>query len=281
MQDAAGVAAGQHLRPPRGARARSPGCARRSGAIAASHGGRDHDAAPSRAGPGSPCPCTRAVTIDASWPESSRSTQTRRSPSSRAGTMSCHQLTAACTQSARVDAGHAPRSARSARAPACSCRPASAVTTRSISTPSAGRVDSNRSSSQLVRMPSFQPWRLQLRQRRHRVGERLDRVPAVDEQVAVRQLDAGPRAPPARRPRAGSSLYDAPGSSRSTSGSTAWNASTSASMRSPATGARSAGTPIASPAAFRSSRRSSTRDVCNCRQLITPPRTCQAFVEPR
>ena len=46
--------------------------------------------------------CTRAVTIDASWPESSRSTQTRRSPSSRAGTMSCHQLTAACTQSARA-----------------------------------------------------------------------------------------------------------------------------------------------------------------------------------
>ena len=44
---------------------------------------------------------TRAVTIDGSWPESSRSTQTRRSPSSRAGTMSCHQLTAAWTQSSR------------------------------------------------------------------------------------------------------------------------------------------------------------------------------------
>ena len=44
---------------------------------------------------------TRAVTIDASCPESSRSTQTLRSPSSFAGTMSCHQLTAACTQCVR------------------------------------------------------------------------------------------------------------------------------------------------------------------------------------
>ena len=46
-----------------------------------------------------------AVTIDASWPECSRSTQTRRRPSSWAGTMSWYQLTAAWTQFARAHAG--------------------------------------------------------------------------------------------------------------------------------------------------------------------------------
>ena len=97
---------------------------------------------------------------------------------------------------------------------------------------------------------------LQLLERRRRVRERLDRVPPVDEQVAVDRR-AGARAARAGT-RAGSSLYDAVGSSRCDLGLDRVERRARArrsARRPPARGC--AGTRIASPAACRSSRTSS------------------------